>query len=283
MVSMLVGTAEARNLTAWSVGDCGSPLRSGAEPKGVRVRYQRQEGMGTDPGTNVRLRIAALVTVSLVVIGVVVGIVVGSTGSNRPEIDSGPAARAVSAAFLQASVLMNNLGSPAPAGVTAINWDLIGDPIVDRGTAHAHLSEPEVTWPTTYGVPNPISAARAAAIGSHQRALLANLFTGSLLADQEGQLSSILKAEEQSPPTISSPGGARIVQWFTRRVTGHTATVEAVVEDWSQIDSLSFPLGKAVLSKTLSTGEVDAKATLECSGGKWRLVTLARPPWQEAT
>jgi hypothetical protein len=247
------------------------------------VRYQRQEGMGTDPGVNARLKVAALATVGLVVIGVIVGVIIGSTGSNRPEIDSGPAARAVATAFLQASVLMNNLGSPPPAAVTATDWDLVGDPIVDAGSARAHLSEPEVTWPTTNGVPDALSASRASAISSHQRTLLAKLFSGSLRADQESQLASILSAERQSPPTISSPGGARIVQWFTRRVTGNTATVEAIVEDWSQIDTLSFPHGQPNLSKSLSTGEVDAKATLERSGGQWRLVTLARPPWQEAT
>lgn len=245
--------------------------------------YEWRAGGSERPASSRRLRVIAIVAAAVLVLGTLGGIVASTVESgSRPAIERGPAATSVRRALLEAMAVVSSLGAPAPRGESGTQWAARGDALV-AGASDPHLAVPEHSWLGAGGRPAPLDAAALSALSAGYRALLAANFTGSLLGEEESQLRAILSGEGRDPPRISSPGGASLVGLLDLHVRGTTATIEADVEVWSQLDSWQDRAGREVLGHSMSVGEVDAHATLRLAGGRWRLVALATPPYQEPT
>lgn len=223
----------------------------------------------------------ALVVTGLVGTGLAVGL--GAGGPAHPVEDS-PTAVSAGRAFLEANVLEENLGAPAPPGTTGATWALRADRIdrADRGRT-AHLALAEHGWIGRSGTVALLSRRQAAGIVSGQSEDVRLVFGGTERRQQLEELSVLVSGEERSAQGLVSPGGASILRWYSVTVTGAIAHADAVVSQWVQHDSVVGPPGRERVASSIVADEVDAKATLERTGGRWRVVSLSLSPWQQPT
>lgn len=254
------------------------------------MRYERsalalREADEAPGGRGGRLRRALPIAVALACLaggGVAAG-VVASAGSG-PTVAHGPVARAVADAFLQANVLSENLGAPPPAGLpsTSAAWALTADPLVRDAHGRAHLARPEHPWVGADGNLVRLGPGDARRLLALQTAQVRRCFTGSARAEQLQELGALV-AGEAGRGALVSPGGARVAQWYTLQVSGAVAHVEARVADWEQHDAVVGAPGARRVVASFTTGAVDAKATLVRVGGRWKIASWSRAPWQEPT
>ncbi|MCU1489541.1 MAG: hypothetical protein JWM85_946 [Acidimicrobiaceae bacterium] len=215
---------------------------------------------------------AAVVTVG----GTLGGVLAAAGGASG--VDRSPAGRAVARTLVQAEVLEQNLGVPTPSGMAAASAALVPDPEAGGRLAHA-----ERTWVDGAGRFLPLGTVESSRLLSVQGAEVDRLFAGSLRRQMRGELAGIVADEQRSPAGIASPGGAQVVSWYSVSVSGNTARAEAVVRKWEQRDRVVASGVRTELASSLVSEEVDALATLVRTGGHWRIVSLAEPPWQEPT
>src|SRR5665213_4345977 len=116
------------------------------------MRYERR---GVDvasiaPRSRRQRRIFSPVAALVVALaGVFLGINV-SNGPHRVVVIPG-----IAKPYLAANILIQNLGSPAPLGVTSSSWSIRGDVLLDA-TVAPHLAQPERHWMTPTGTLIPL-------------------------------------------------------------------------------------------------------------------------------
>jgi len=231
------------------------------------------------------VRRAAAGALAALVAATVVGVVLGSDGQGAPVARDAPVARALEAVVVRALALEQNLGAPAPPGVADPAWALRG--VASVGPAGSpHLARPGRPWVRPDGTVAFLGAAQAASILAAQTRELRALSAGGLRSELLGELRSIVSGERHSTATLSSPGGARPVRWFSVTVDGARATVDGYVDTWDERTTVRRSragAGTWVASSHVEVAEVEALATLERSGGVWRVDSLAQKPYQQAT
>lgn len=238
----------------------GAPVDAGAAP--------------SPPGGRRRGRSLAVAVAAACVAGTLAGVLVALTDGGGSAAT--PAATAVRRALVAANVLEQNLGAPAPGPTrtaTARSFALASHPITAHGVAGG----------LPPAVATPLSAAAGRTVLLGQRAALRAVFSGPLLRREEATLAALVADEEAHAGARAAPGGAAVVRWYSVRVDRTTARAEALVARWEQQDHLRARAGRLSYATSVVREEVDALATLERSGGKWRLLTLAAAPWQEPT
>lgn len=207
-----------------------------------------------------------------------------SLSHSGQAISDAPGAAAVKAQFLAANALLQNLGAPAPVGVTSSDWPTHSFARRERDGKALGVAVQEHRWLDASGHPQALSAQAAGALIQEQSRLAQSLFVGASYREVSGQLASLVQAERASPPTPSSPGGVQVLQWLSLKLEARTAKAEALLEEWDQRDSFALSAsGRSVLVSSLDTGEVDATATLVELNGHWLVSSLNKAPWQEAT
>ena len=243
------------------------------------MRYERR---GMDVASRAprsrrqRRIVSGVAAVVVVVAGVFFGVNV-SKGPHRVVLIPG-----IAKPYLEANILIQNLGSPAPVGVTSTSWSIHGDELLDA-TSAPRLAAPERHWMTPTGTLIPLTSREAAAITSSQRELADSIMTGHLLHTTMQQLTQLVTGERRARPKISSPGGGSVLTWYSITPTGNTATVDATVEIWEQVDELvATPSGLRITS-SINQAEIEGKATLVRAHGTWKVATLDQQPYQQAT
>jgi hypothetical protein len=190
---------------------------------------------------------------------------------------------AIAKPYLAANILIQNLGSPTPQGVTSTSWAVVGDGLLGAATTSPHLAVAERKWVDASGKVVPLPRAEGAAIVANQRELAASIMTGELLSTTDHEIDQLVRNEYGSHPTISSPGGGAIVGWYSIAQHGATASVDATVNIWVQVDELvNTPSGFRV-SSSINQAEIEGRATLVRSHGIWKVATLHQLPYQQAT
>jgi hypothetical protein len=217
----------------------------------------------------------------LLAIGLIVGLLV-ALGQSKPAVESSPLAKMLESRFVDANVFIENLGAPAPAGLGR-HWETTSVPLLGASSANAHLGRAEHDWLSSSGTPEPLHASELRAILEDQRAVIEELFTGAERSDLLAQLSQVTSGEAQSPPVISSPGGARVRQFYEVSVQGHIAMVRALVDTWVQLDSIDARSGRLRLSTSVEQSRVLSSATFQKTPNGWRIASLNQVPWQQAT
>lgn len=214
--------------------------------------------------------------------------------------DSSSAQVAVESVVTEANNLFQNQGAPAPQGVTSAQWALAADaPLAGNVAAmtagmsatatqqslaaidDSHgLATGEHVW-VTNGQLHLLSASDAGDIITQQTADAAQVFApGPLLQRLEGAISHFATEEETDPNYISSPGGARVIQWESVNIDQNNAVVQCVVLQWKQVDLASnSSSGTSSLNIGVSASEANEYATLtRNSSGQWQVVTLDPTP-----
>ncbi len=217
----------------------------------------------------------------VVAAGGTAGGLIAALGGPR-GIDGSPAGRAVQRVALQANVLVQNLGAPAPSGWDEAAFALRSDPVL-RVRPHWRLRYPERAWVGRQGQYLPLSGAEADRVLVGQRAALASVFSGALLRAERRELATIVLGERRLGGRPVSPGGARVIRWYSVTVAGASAQAEGLIEQWVQRDRLVRTANGVRIAASVVTERVDARATLVRRGGGWRVVFLAQAPWQEPT
>lgn len=206
-------------------------------------------------------------------------------GRAVPAVESSPAARAVASAFVQANALAENLGAPAPAGLSpaSASWVLRSVPLVhDRG-GHLRLGRAEHRWIGPAGTALPLSPALARRLVAAQAAEVRARFAGPVAGQQLGALRDLVAGEERARPVPAAPGGVRVARWYTLQVRGAAAVADAVVTQWEQHDTVVGLPGRERVVAAVSTDAVEVRATLLRRGGAWRVVRWSTAPWQQPT
>lgn len=244
------------------------------------MRYERR---GTDvsskpPWSTRRRRITAL---SSAIVVAMAGVIVGVNLARGPH--KVVVIEAIAKPYLAANILIQNLGSPAPQGVTSSSWAIVGDGLVGATTTSPHLAVAERKWIDASGKVVQLPRAQGAAIVANQRQLAASIMTGELLSTTEHQINQVVRAEYGSHPTISSPGGGAIVGWYSIAQNGATASVDATVNIWVQVDELVNTPSGLRISSLINQAEIEGRATLVRSHGVWKVATLNQVPYQQAT
>jgi hypothetical protein len=244
------------------------------------MRYERRGIEVAEKAPRSR-RHRQIVALTAVVIVAIAGIVVGfDLAKGQQPVVVIPA---IAKPYLEANILIQNLGSPAPRGVTSLTWAVSGDALLAANSTTPHLAQPEREWLGSGGAIRPLSSSEAATILSTQRQLASSIMTGHLLSLTNDQLNQLVRGELQRRPQISSPGGGSIVTWLSITPNGDTAKVDADVEIWEQVDELvTTPTGLQIRS-SINQAEIEGKATMRRVHGTWKVVTLDQQPYQQAT
>ncbi len=225
------------------------------------------------------------------VIGVVALLAAGTAGlltiaTSGPGTPPEPRdTAAIKAVLTRAEVFLVNLGAPRPVGVSSSTWSDPGDPLRLGAGGQKRLRYPERSWMSPSGHVIELTGAEAAAIASTGRRVASTLFTGALLAEQDRELATVIAGERGGSPTISSPGGARILRWLSVTGDDREAQAEAVVESWDLEDTFTPTATGAPgpISSTIGISEIDARAKLVRTATGWRLVALDQLPQQQPT
>lgn len=243
------------------------------------MRYERR-GIEVAQKTPRSLRQRRLMALGTVVVVAVAGAFLGlnlSKGPHRVVVIQG-----IAKPYLAANILIQNLGSPAPRGVTSPSWAIEGDALLGPSSS-PHLALKERAWMGRSGELVPLSSSEVTTILLTQRRLANSVMTGHLLQTTNQQLGQLVDGEQKSRPQISSPGGGSIVTWYSITPRGDTATVDATVEIWEQVDEVvNTPSGLRIRS-SINQAEIEGKATLVRTHGTWRVATLDQQPYQQAT
>lgn len=243
------------------------------------MRYERSgpESGSSVPWSRQRRRVFMVVAAVVIALGGVLAGVVISNGSKKVVVIG-----ALAKPYLEANALIQSLGAPAPLSMPSTTWPLAGDAL-RHASASPALLHPERRWVDSNGKLIALTPSEGASILASQRLLAASVMTGTLLADTQQQLGSIVHGEFGPHPHISSPGGASIAAWYSMTAHGDTASVDAAVYTWEQQDSWVATQSGVKLVTSINQAEVEGKATLRRVGGVWKVETLAQAPYQEAT
>ncbi len=244
---------------------------------GERSRAQRETSGRAGPPTGGRARrsVAAAAAVGLVcVAGTVAGIAAALLPAGRAP---SAAAAGVRRALVEANVVEENLGAPAPGLPVAAaerTFVLGSHPVLGRGRVVGGVPPPRA---------RPLGADAARAVLAGQGAVLRALFGGALLRRERASLALLVTDETRRAGARVGPGGARVVRWYSVQVHGAAARAEALVARWEQWDHVVAVSGTRRYSTQVVAEEIDALGTLRREGGRWRVVSLAEAPWQEPT
>ena len=261
----------------WSVG---SRTRLKRTEKNY-VRYERSQSTQIGTRRNLSRRARAFVVLTSLVAAVIV-IAVVSSGSSRYAKVTGTAEqiRSTQHVFLEANILVENLGAFTPTSGSTSTWLLTSHPISKdrRGVVGAQFP-----WINGTGTINVVSATRERSERIAQREVIASIFGNGAKNDALAEMNQIINGEEGALPLISASGGAEIVKWLKVQVNGTTAHLEADVNVWEASLELNLRGGRYRLTRGLNLNQVDAFATMKLSAGRWKVVSFNQAPWQQAT
>ncbi len=200
---------------------------------------------------------------------------------------------AVKQVFLEAQVLGENEGAPAPAGLAkSADWAVHGDSLVHTKNGD-RLENPGHSWVDDSGHVLGLSAAEVAQITSQQDAEAdAILAPGKIRtnylnaingwAKKGGELvSSMSPADAVSAINSVGPvGGAEVVKWESIDIAGTTASVHAVMKIWNENDQATLDgQGNLHVATEVASGYGDSYATLqETPSGTWQIVSMDTEP-----
>ncbi len=222
-----------------------------------------------------------LIAVAALIVVVVVAVVVGS-GSSRYARVTGTAEqiRATQHVFLEANILVENLGAFTPPDESTADWLLTSHP-VSKG--HRGVDSAQYPWIRSSGSINVVSMARANGERIAQQRVITSVFGSGARGDDVAEMTHVIDSETGVSPRISAPGGAEIVKWLKVQINGTTAQLEADVNVWEGSLNLIVQSGRYRLVSGLDLNQVDASATLRFTAGLWRVVSFDQAPWQQAT
>lgn len=246
------------------------------------MRYERASPAGGGRATSgVRRAIAA--AVALLVAATVAGVVVGSRGGGTGVPPQSGRARALEREVVRVMTLEENLGAPAPPGLTSRRWALEGDAM--RGTPSSPaLVRPGRAWVRPDGSVALLGAGEAAAILRSQSSEVRAVTAGALRAELLGELAGLVAGERRPGGPLSSPGGARAVTWLSVTLDGGRATADGYVDTWDARTTVrALPGGGHAATTAVVFAEVEAVAGLVRSAAGWRVDSLAEKPYQQAT
>ncbi len=245
------------------------------------MRYERSQSGPAGAHQRLSRRARLLIALATLLAVVVVVIVVNSGSSRYAEVTGTTAQiRATQRVFLEANILVENLGAFTPRSESTSNWLLTSHRV---STDHRGVVGSEFPWISGTGTINAISGVRAHNERTSQERVIASIFGGRARNDAIAEMNQIIDGELASPPRISAPGGAAIVKWLKLHVVGDTAQLEADVSVWEATLDLNGQDGRYRLIRGLNLNQVDAFATLKFSGGTWSVVAFNQAPWQQAT
>ncbi|HUZ19446.1 MAG TPA: hypothetical protein VMU75_02610 [Acidimicrobiales bacterium] len=249
------------------------------------MRYERSWSPAPETGVRERraLRGQRRAALGVGVLAVAAGALalVLALGSSSAAPAAPGQVNAVKRVVIEVGNLAADVGAPAPAGSADASWALAGDPL-GRGQP-LRLARPEHVWVGAHGAVELLSSAQAAALRRAQGRLIDAVATGDERAQLVAQLDSIVAGEQRSAAALSSPGGVRPKRWYSVDVRGTSASADVLLDEWQQHDQLSASPGGKRLQASVATGKVEAKATLQRTGGAWRVATLVFTPWQQPT
>ncbi|HVC24533.1 MAG TPA: hypothetical protein VND23_02140 [Acidimicrobiales bacterium] len=247
------------------------------------VRYERSAaGPEASPASARRTRWAIAAGLSFLVVATIGGVLVASAGPGTVVAGSTRRARLLEAVVLRSVILEQNLGAPAPPGVTGGTWALRG--IALRGPVTSpRLAVPARSWVRPDGRIALLGPAQAERIVREQSTEVGEVASGELRTELLGQLRSIVAGERRSASALSSPGGARVVRWFSATLDGSHATVDGYIDTWDERDAVTGRPGSLTETRSIVVGEIEVLANLVRSHAVWRVGTLAQKPYQQAT
>ena len=243
------------------------------------MRYERR-GMDVAPKAPRSRRQRKIMALGSVLVIAIAGVFFGlnvAHGPHRVVVIPG-----IAKAYLSANILIQNLGSPAPQGVTSPSWALTGDDLSDA-TTNPHLVQRERAWLGSSHAIIGLGSAAAAEILADQRQSANAVMTGELLKSTDTQLAQLVAGELRTRPQISSPGGGSIVSWYSISAHGNAATADATLEIWEQVDQFVDTPSGLRLKTSINQAEIEGKATLLRVGGTWKVASLYQLPYQQAT
>jgi hypothetical protein len=220
------------------------------------------------------------VTVGLLAAGAIAGFV--ASGSNATDPVSAHTAHGLEAVVVETVVLESDLGAPTPPAFTSTSWALRSLARAARGSA-GPLTVADYRWVGTDGTVHLLDAPAASAILSSQRSDISSVATGRFATSLDAQLASIVRGEQRSDASLSGPGGARVVQWYSVTRHGASATVDGVLEAWDERLAVTGAPGRRHVVPSMQFGEIEALATFTRTASGWRVSALDEKPYQQAT
>lgn len=259
------------------------------------MRYERSSGgaSSTEQRGDWRTRrlVAAAVGVVFLGAGAVAG-VVASGGSSGSVPVASRRAQALERVVFETVVLEDDLGAPAPPGTGAADWALRSIPVARSGARPGGspggrdasvLLAPAYPWVGGDGRVELLATSAARALVATQSADVAEVTAGELAGQLGGQLASIVAHEQHSDASLSAPGGARLVEWYSVVVHGGRATVDGVVDNWEELVTVTGSGAHRRLVASLRSAELEVLASLHSVGARWKVASLAEKPYQQAT
>jgi hypothetical protein len=245
------------------------------------VRYERSsQGVESSPRARPTRRLVVAGS-AVVLAGAALGglLVSASPSGSRPVASA--TSHGLENVVLEALVVQDDLGAPTPPGVTGASWALHSLPARPRGVISS-FAIPTYQWVRS-GAVQLLDRKSGAALLAADRRDVALVAAGSLRSQFDSQLASIVQGEERSSASLSAPGGARLVRWYSVAVHGDRATVDGMLENWDEQVTVTGSAGHRRLRSSIQWSEIEALASLQRTSAGWRVTSLDEKPFQQAT
>ncbi|MGD0876194.1 MAG: hypothetical protein ABSA14_14595 [Acidimicrobiales bacterium] len=189
---------------------------------------------------------------------------------------------AIQEVIQEANNFVQNQASPAPQGNTESTWELTGDAPSGGFISYSNLSgttalaEPERSW-VVNGQVQLLSTAEANSMIREKTAEINEVFTGGLADRLQAGMTALVNAETSNIGALGSPGGSTVVGWEALDVSGSTATVQCLEDEWLQVDTVTPATASspATVSSEMALGENEEYVTLQqAPGGLWQVSSL---------